>query len=331
MARDPVCGMDVEENKAAGSHQHGGHAYFFCSAHCLEAFTAEPETYVGKPPRSETQTPGAKPVQERGRYTCPMHPEIDQAGPGTCPKCGMALEPKGPPIAASKTDYTCPMHPEVVQDHPGTCPKCGMALEARTADAGEDTAELDDMTRRFWISAALAIPVFFSAMAAEFWPEVVAGFVSARTRQWVEMTLSTPVVWWGGWIFFVRGWQSIVTRNLNMFTLIGLGVAVAWSYSAVAVLVPGLFPTAVFNAMGVVPVYFEAAAVITALVLLGQVLELRARSRTNAAIKLLLGLAPKTARIVAPMGPNKTFPSIRWPWGIFSGSAPGRRCRSTAR
>lgn len=231
-------------------------------------------------------------------YTCPMHPEIRQQAPGTCPKCGMTLELMGTPAPATKTEYTCPMHPEVVQDHPGNCPKCGMTLEPRTVAAEQDDTELRDMTLRFWVSTALAIPVLFSAMGAELWSDLFAEFISPPTRQLLELLLATPVVLWGGWPFFVRGWQSLVTRNLNMFTLIALGVSVAWGYSMVAALAPGLFPRSVFNATGVVPVYFEAAAVITALVLLGQVLELRARSQTNAAIKLLLGLAPKTARIV---------------------------------
>ncbi|HEY9097619.1 MAG TPA: copper-translocating P-type ATPase [Thiobacillus sp.] len=241
-------------------------------------------------------------------YTCPMHPEVQQAGPGACPKCGMALEPMGVPAAVAKTEYTCPMHPEVVQDHPGSCPKCGMALEPRTVTVEEDDAELRDMSRRFWFSTILAIPVFISAMGAEFWPDTFAEFISPRNRQWLEMLLATPVVLWGGWPFFVRGWRSVVTWNLNMFTLIGLGVAVAWGYSMVAMGMPGIFPLSVFNEMGVVPVYFEAAAVITTLVLLGQVLELRARSQTNAAIKLLLGLAPKTARIVRDDGREEDIP-----------------------
>ncbi|HUW28637.1 MAG TPA: copper-translocating P-type ATPase [Sulfuriferula sp.] len=241
-------------------------------------------------------------------YTCPMHPEVRQQGPGACPKCGMALEPMDVPAPATKTEYTCPMHPEVVQDHPGNCPKCGMVLEPRTIATEEDDAELRDMTRRFWVSTVLAIPVLFSAMGAEFWPDVFVQFIHPRTRQWLELLLATPVVLWGGWPFFVRGWRSLVTRNLNMFTLISLGIAVAWGYSMAAALVPGIFPRSVFNAMGVVPVYFEAAAVITALVLLGQVLELRARSQTNAAIKLLLGLAPKTARIVRVDGREEDIP-----------------------
>jgi len=182
------------------------------------------------------------------------------------------------------TLYTCPMHPEVVQDHPGNCPKCGMALEPRVATTEEDNAELNDMTRRFWACVVLVIPIFFSAMGSEIWPEAFNEVISPRTRQWLEMILATPVVLWGGWIFFVRGWQSVMTRNLNMYTLIGLGMAVAWSYSVIATLAPEIFPASVRLASGRVPVYFEAAAVITALVLLGQVLELRARSHTNAAI-----------------------------------------------
>ena len=247
-------------------------------------------------------------ADESAMYTCPMHPEIQQQGPGACPKCGMALESMGVPVVATKTEYTCPMHPEIVQDHQGNCPKCGMALEPRTVEADEDSAELDDMTRRFWVSALFAIPVFFSAMAAEFWPEAMAEIIDPSRRQWFELVLSAPVVLWGGWIFYVRAVQSLVTRNLNMFTLIGLGVSVAWTYSVVAVVAPGIFPAAVFNEVGVVPVYFEAAAVITALILLGQVLELRARSQTNAAIKLLLGMAPKTARIVREDGSEEDIP-----------------------
>jgi len=253
-------------------------------------FQASPQQYLGK-----QAAPAPRP--KAALYTCPMHPEVQQPGPGSCSKCGMALEPMGAPAPVTKTEYTCPMHPEIVQDHPGNCPKCAMALEPRTvATEEEENAELRDMSRRFWISAALAIPVFFSAMAAEFWPEGMAELISPRLRQWIEMILATPAVVWGGWIFYVRAVQSVINRSLNMFTLIGLGVAVAWTYSVMAA--SGIFPRSVFNEMGVAPVYFEAAAVITALVLLGQVLELRARSQTNAAIKLLLGLAPKTGIFV---------------------------------
>jgi len=220
----------------------------------------------------------------------------------------MALELMTMPLAATRTEYTCPMHPEIVQDHPGTCPKCGMALEPRTIALEEDTRELDDMTRRFRVSSLLALPVFLLAMTADLAPAWLSDALSLRAVQWIEFALATPVVLWGGWPFFVRGWQSVVSWNLNMFTLIGLGVTVAWTYSVVALLFPQLFPPTMQHAGGTVPVYFEAAAVITALVLLGQVLELRARSQTNAAIRLLLGLAPNSARIVRDNGTEQDIP-----------------------
>ena len=204
--------------------------------------------------------------------------------------------------------YTCPMHPEVQQDHPGDCPKCGMALEPMVTEGEEENHELIDMTRRFWLSALIAFPVFISAMGADFWPDFFSQIIAPQARQWFELLLATPVVLWGAWPFFVRGWSSLVSRNLNMFTLISLGVGVAWSYSLVATLFPGLFPHSVRNEMGIVPVYFEAAAVITVLVLLGQVMELRARSQTNAAIKMLLGLAPKTARLIHEDGTEDDIP-----------------------
>jgi Cu+-exporting ATPase len=247
-------------------------------------------------------------IQSGNTYTCPMHPEIVQDHPGDCPKCGMALESVTPPVPSAKTQYTCPMHPEIVRDEPGDCPKCGMALEPVTVEAEEDNTELRDMSRRFWFSLVLALPVLISAMGAEFWPEQMADIIEPRVRQWVELVLATPVILWGGWIFYERAWKSIVTLNLNMFTLIGLGVSVAWLYSVIAVVFPGIFPETVFNEFGVVPVYFEAAAVITTLILLGQVLELRARSQTNAAIKLLLGLAPKTARLIKDDGTEDDIP-----------------------
>jgi len=298
---DPVCGMQVAA-ESEHRHVHEGAEFLFCSGSCHDKFVASPDKYLH--PEQQESTAEA----DASLYTCPMHPEIQQTGPGACPKCGMALEPIDVPVAATNTEYTCPMHPEIVQDHPGSCPKCGMALEPRSVQAEEDTGELDDMTRRFWVSAALAIPVFISAMAAEFWPQVMAEIIHPHYRQWFELALATPVVLWGGWPFYVRGMQSIITWNLNMFTLIGLGVGVAWSYSMIGVLLPWIFPASVQNEMGVIPVYFEAAAVITALVLLGQVLELRARSQTNAAIKLLLGLAPNTARIVRDDGTEEDIP-----------------------
>ena len=299
--KDPVCGMDVSPD-SEHQHEHDGKTYHFCSEKCRHKFAADAESYLNK------DDAAAETEDETAIYTCPMHPEIEQQGPGSCPKCGMALELKGVPLVQTKTEYTCPMHPEIVQDEPGSCPKCGMALEPRTVDAEEDDSELRYMSKRFWLSAILAIPVLFSAMAAEFWPEGMAELIDPSLRQWLEMIVATPVILWGGWIFYVRAIQSVITRNLNMFTLIGLGVSVAWTYSVIATVAPGIFPQAVFNDVGVVPVYFEAAAVITALILLGQVLELRARSQTNAAIKLLLGLAPKTARIVREDGTEEDIP-----------------------
>jgi Cu+-exporting ATPase len=238
-----------------------------------------------------------------GRFTCPMHPEIRQDGPGDCPKCGMALESVGPVTVTGGVQYTCPMHPEIVSDEPGDCPICGMALEPlNVAEVEEDDTELRDMSRRFWVSLVLTIPVFTLAMG-----EAIPGFeqlvsFSKRTLTFIQLALATPVVAWGGWPFFLRGWRSIVNRSLNMFTLISLGVGVAYTFSVVAALLPAAFPGSFRDADGNVAVYFEAAAVIVTLVLLGQVLELRARRRTGAAIRALLGLAPKTARRVGKDG-----------------------------
>ena len=296
MAIDPVCGMSVEPEHAAGTAMHGGATFYFCSAHCERAFARDPAKFLGGAAKAST------PVEANTLYTCPMHPEVRQQGPGACPKCGMALEPESVSLPGMRTEYVCPMHPEVVRERPGDCPICGMALEPRTIGADEANPELEDMSRRFWVSTALAIPVFVLAMVAEFAPQWTAQFISPRPLQWLEFALATPVVLWGGWPFFVRGWQSLVNRHLNMFTLIALGVGVAWLFSVVGTLAPGIFPATIRSMEGLVPVYYEAAAVITALVLLGQVLELRARSRTSAAIKMLLGLAPKTARIVRDDG-----------------------------
>ncbi|WJW74272.1 heavy metal translocating P-type ATPase [Thiohalobacter sp. IOR34] len=310
--KDPVCGMQVDSDSPYHT-AYAGKDFHFCSEGCLHKFQAHPDEYLTtEHPVSHDEVPqqeGAAPVCPDAScdigstfYTCPMHPEIRQKGPGTCPKCGMALEPEVEPVATLRTEYICPMHPEVVQDHPGSCPKCGMALEPRTVAAEEKNEELEDMTRRFWVSAVLATPVFLLAMTADLAPDWLPGGLSMQAVQWIECLLATPVVLWGGWPFFVRFWQSLKTWNLNMFTLIGLGVGVAWLYSMVALLLPDIFPPTMRHEDGTVAVYFEAAAVITALVLLGQVLELRARSRTNAAIKMLLGLAPKTARIVREDG-----------------------------
>jgi len=248
--KDSVCGMDVDPHTAEHRTDHAGHTYYFCSAGCRERFVADPEKYLG--PAVPEQVP------EGTIYTCPMHPEIRRVGPGSCPICGMALEP-----------------------------------ETVTADTGPNP-ELIDMKRRFWIGLVLTIPVLTLEMGGHITNLHV--LLGQQLSNWIQLVFATPVVLWAGWPFFVRGWQSIVNRNLNMFTLIALGTGVAWAYSIVATLAPDVFPSAFRDSGGSVAVYFEAAAVITVLVLLGQVLELRARDQTSGAIRALLDLAPKTAR-----------------------------------
>ena len=292
--KDPVCGMKVGDD-SPHHLEHAGRSFYFCSSHCLHKFQADPAQYPESVGVNAAPADHVKPAAPAaGGYTCPMHPEVRQATPGSCPKCGMALEPVAP-VAATAVEYTCPMHSEIVRSEPGDCPICGMALEPRNAPA-EDHAELDDMTRRFWVSTSLALPVFLMAMVTDLLPQAMPASISMLTVQWIEFALATPVVLWGGWPIFQRGWASLVNRSLNMFTLIALGTGVAYLYSVVAVVAPGIFPNVFRTPHGAVPVYFEAAAVIVTLVLLGQVLELRARSRTSDAIKKLLNLAPKTAR-----------------------------------
>ena len=309
--QDPVCGMTVGADSPHRLSM-GETEFAFCSAGCLEKFRENPGRYIsaeggGDPPRQEESV--EEKIVHGAEFTCPMHPEIRQVGPGSCPKCGMALEPIAVAVPVARTEWTCPMHPEVVREAPGSCPKCGMALEPRTvAVEEEESAELVDMRRRFWWSAVLTVPLFLVAMADFFPGRPLENLASHRTLGWLEIALGTPVVLWGGWPFFVRGWQSIVNRSLNMFTLIGLGVGVAYLYSLVAALFPDIFPSSFRGESGEVAVYFEAAAVIVALVLLGQVLELKARSQTGAAIKALLGLAPKTARRLRDDGSEEDVP-----------------------
>ena len=260
LVKDPVCGMNVDPAASPHQAEHAGQTYHFCSAGCRAKFVKTPGPYL-----VPKQAPEAAP--EGTIYTCPMHPEVRQIGPGSCPICGMALEPA-----------------------------------TVSLDQGPN-AELLDMTRRFWIGLALAIPVFLLEMSGHLGGNQL--MLSRQSSNWIQFALGSPVVLWSGFPFFVRGWASIVARRLNMFTLIAMGVGVAWLYSVVAVLAPGIFPTAFRNPDGTVPVYFEAAAVITVLVLLGQVLELRARERTSGAIKALLDLAPKTARRVRSDGSDE--------------------------
>jgi Cu+-exporting ATPase len=270
--QDPVCGMRVRPAQAAGSFEHAGLTHWFCSTSCLARFKAE------------------------------------HGGTGARAPQGAAAAQPAPPTA----EYTCPMHPEVVRSEPGSCPICGMALEPRSVTAEQpDNAELRDMTRRLWVSALLAAPLFLITMGTMAVGHAATSWIAPRALAWLELALATPVVLWGGWPFFERMWASFVSRNLNMFTLIGIGTGTAYAYSVAATLAPGLFPESMRGHDGEVGRYFEAAAVITALVLLGQVLELRARSRTSGAIRALLGLAPKTARLVSEDGSESDVPLER--------------------
>jgi len=304
---DPVCGMRVDPSKAAASINHRGVTVYFCGQGCAAKFRASPEKYLQAKPDAASSKQPAK-TEPHGEFTCPMHPQIKKPGPGSCPKCGMALEPATVTAAAKRTEYTCPMHPQIVRDAPGPCPICGMALEPREVKAEESNPELAKMFRRLWICVALAVPML-ALMISEFLPNrPMQHMLAARTWTWIEFALATPVVLWCGLPFFVKGWQSLVHRSLNMFTLIALGTGTAYVYSVVATVVPQIFPALHRGAGGQLDVYFEPATVIVALVLLGQVLELRARSQTSGAMRALLGLAPKTAKRLDDKGGEADVP-----------------------
>jgi P-type Cu+ transporter len=352
-ALDPVCGMTVDPDRAAGRYEYRGCTYYFCCAGCLARFKADPEKYLSaredSKPAGSSMTPAGTvrpqlislggtikpagigpsasagaaattraahatstprlaasapaqpepaPFADEPVYTCPMDPEVRSPQAGPCPKCGMALEPTVAPARRTRTEWVCPMHPEVVRAEAGSCPICGMALEPRTVTLEEEeNPELAAMTRRFWVSVVLTAPLVLLGMAGML--PSVAQLVPAAGRNWLELALASPVVLWGGWPFFERCWASFVNRSPNMFTLIALGTGAAYLYSLAATIAPGWLPPAFHEPGGGVPVYFDAAAGITTLVLLGQVLELRARSHTSSAIRALLGLAPKTARRLA--------------------------------
>lgn len=297
---DPVCGMTIDPASAAGSTSYKGVTYWFCSKGCLVKFEADPEKFLSSKPAAPVAH--GDPHENEVEYVCPMDPEVHQMGPGSCPKCGMALEPSTVSAPQTRTEYTCPMHPQIVRSEPGSCPICGMALEPRDVAIEESNPELTDMTRRLWVSVALAIPLL-AFMVSELLPSMpLQRLLSPPATGWLELAVATPVVWWCGWLFFVRGWQSIVNRSLNMFTLIALGTGAAYLYSLVAVVAPQAFPASARSSEGAIGLYFEPAAVIIALVLLGQVLELRARSQTSGALRALLGLAPKTARRIEANG-----------------------------
>ena len=277
-AKDPVCGMDVDTAKAVHRAEHDGTTYYFCSAGCRERFRRDPEGVLAKASAREA----------------PVRAGVEHARRDAPAEASRTV----PPAETRRVQYTCPMHPEVVQDEPGECPKCGMALEPIVPTADAPNPELVDMRRRFWVGAVLTIPLLVLAMD-QYLPamsRIGALLPPERISGWLELLLATPVVLWAGWPFFERGWRSVATWNLNMFTLIAIGVGAAYAYSVVAVLLPGLFPAAFRDESGQVGVYFEVAAVIVVLVLLGQVLELRARERTGGALRALLDLAPPTAR-----------------------------------
>jgi P-type Cu+ transporter len=319
MKTDPICGMTVDETRAPSARQ-DGQTFYFCSEHCRHEFIeqAQPQEHTTEAHKGAEKRPRSSHECQEGHltmnqshldghteppaapaYFCPMDPEVTSDKPGNCPKCGMALERKTSWTPESKVIYTCPMHPEVQQDHPGNCPICGMALEPRTAttETDEESSEAKNMTRRFWVALALSIPVLMLGMG-----HLIPGFhidhwIAPKLNQWIQFVFATPVVLWCGWPFLVRGVNSIRTWHLNMFTLISLGIGAAYLFSVAAVFAPSSFPAS-FRANNVVPLYFEAAALITTLVLLGQMLEARARSHTGAAIKALLNQAAKTARVL---------------------------------
>ena len=283
--KDPVCGMSVTSADAP-SHEHNGQTWYFCCARCRDRFAADPESFLN-PTESDAELapPGT-------RYICPMCPGVESDKPDDCPKCGMALEPSKPP--KRQTQYTCPMHPEVVEDEPGDCPKCGMALEPTTVSPDTEDPELKAMLRRFWVSLPLSAAIFVLAMG-EMVPGLdLRGFFGASFG-WIQLALATPVVFWCGGFAFKRAWQSVVNASPNMWTLIALGVGAAYGFSIVALLLPGVLPESFMSGAGHAPLYFEAAAVIITLILLGQVMEARARGQTSRALASLLDLAPPSA------------------------------------
>jgi len=333
-ATDPVCGMTVNPATAKHTLEHEGKTYYFCCAHCAETFRAQPASYLhrafGKPapdlvtldpkheaarhaPLAQIAPPPAAPARtfpspDTQTYVCPMCPDIRQSWRGPCPSCGMVLEPENL-LPERRVEYTCPMHPEVVRSEPGSCPICGKALEPRAVTAvEEENPELRDMNRRLWISLVLTVPLVVIAMSDMRPGMPVQRALAGGWLPWIEFLLATPVVLWGGRPFFERGWASIVNRSTNMFTLIAMGTGVAYVYSLIATLFPQIFPPQSRGMDGRPDVYFEAAAAITTLVLLGQVLELRARSRTSAAIRALLDLSPKSARLASADGSDRDIP-----------------------
>ncbi|HVW85698.1 MAG TPA: heavy metal-binding domain-containing protein, partial [Bryobacteraceae bacterium] len=270
-AIDPVCGMSIAPEDATGTVEYKGNTYYFCNPSCEEKFRANPQDFAGG--NQTAKASGNVDVE----YTCPMDPEVRQIGPGSCPKCGMALEPANFAAPTTRMEYTCPMHPEIVRDEPGSCPICGMALEPREVTGEEVNPELAVMTRRFWTSVGLTIPILLFMISDMLAGDPLTHGIGVTASRWIQFALASAVVLWGGWPFFECAWSSVLNRSLNMFTLIGLGTGSAYVYSVIALLFPHAIPES-FHTMGTeAPLYFEPAAVIITLALLGQVLELRAR------------------------------------------------------
>ena len=264
MLRDPVCGMAPDPGSPHRLTHHGIE-YRFCSAHCLHRFEQAPGRFVGGHEKHHDEPASAIAA---ATFTCPMHPDVRQKGPGSCPKCGMALEPLDTRIVLAHAEWVCPMHTDIVRDGPGTCPICGMALEKRVVDAkeAEENPELQDMSRRFWFATSLTVPLVVVAMGDLLPGQPVSQLFSTRARTLIELALATPVCLWSAWPFYVRAVRSVRSKSLNMFTLIGLGVSIAYVYSVIAALLPDIFPAS-FREDGEVAVYFEAAGVIVTLIL----------------------------------------------------------------
>jgi Cu+-exporting ATPase len=311
--KDPVCGMTVDPASSEHRAEHQGEAYYFCCAGCREKFERDPEAYLSPEAAEPRHSP------DHGVYTCPMHPEVRLGAEDVCPDCGMGLDPLELELGG-RTEWVCPMPPEVVRSEAGDCPICGMALEPRTVGLeATPNPELESMTRRFWFSAVLTMPILVLAMSDLIPGRPLDSLISPRLSIWLQAILATPVVLWGGKPFFERGWKSIVNRRLNMFTLIALGTGAAYAYSLWAIIAPDSLPAEVRGPGGEPSVYFEAAAVIITLVLLGQVLELRAREQTSGAIRSLLELAPPVAIRIEEMGGEREI--------ALSAVRPGDRLR----
>ncbi len=321
---DPVCGMKVAPARAAAKAERDGRTYFFCGKACAEKFEGGQygaATDKAESANSKEATTGTAAVE----YICPMDPEVHESRPGACPICGMALEPAQYSPAPEAVEYTCPMHPQIVRPEPGNCPICGMALEPRTVSVRESNPELENMTRRFIVAVVLTLPLL-APMVLGFFPSAkIAAGVTSPLVEWMQLVLASVVVLWCGWPFLARAWKSVRTLRLNMFTLIGLGVGVSYFYSVALLLLSHRLLPGPHAPGAMLDLYFEPAAVITTLVLLGQVLELRARSQTSSALKALLNMAPKTARLVEPDGSEKNIPLALVQVGNLLRIRPGER------